>query len=126
MLHDIPDAVLRRMSYLENMDRRHRSEKAPAHIRLRQIPRETGKFLAILASLAPNSTYLEIGASAGYSALWLSLACRHVGSNLITFEMSKEKHDLAQETFSLAGVKDVVTLIQGDAREYFMPNAMKR
>jgi len=118
MLHDIPDAVLRRMSYLENMDRRHRSEKAPAHIRLRQIPRETGKFLAILASLAPNSTYLEIGASAGYSALWLSLACRHVGSNLITFEMSKEKHDLAQETFSLAGVKDVVTLIQGDAREY--------
>jgi len=118
MFHDIPDALLKRMNYLENMDRQHRSENAPAHIRLRQVPRETGMFLALLASLAPKSTYLEIGTSGGYSALWLSLACRHTGTKLITFEVSKEKLGVARETFRLAGVEDIVKLIHGDAREF--------
>ena len=118
MFHDIPDALLKRMNYLENMDRQHRSENAPAHIRLRQVPRETGMFLALLASLAPKSTYLEIGTSGGYSALWLSLACRHTGTKLITFEVSKEKLGVARETFRLAGVEDIVKLIHGDARAY--------
>ncbi|KPK73781.1 methyltransferase [candidate division WOR_3 bacterium SM23_60] len=118
MFHDIRDAILKRMNYLENMDRQHRSENAPAHIRLRQVPRETGMFLALLASLAPKSTYLEIGTSGGYSALWLSLACRHTGTKLITFEVSKEKFGVARETFRLAGVEDIVKLIHGDARAY--------
>ena len=118
MFHDIPDSISKRMIHLENMDRKHRSEDVPAQIRLRQVPRETGKFLAVLASLAPNSTYLEIGTSAGYSALWISLACRHTGTKLVTFEVSKEKYYLAQETFHVAGVEDVVQLIHGDAREY--------
>jgi len=118
MFHDIPDSIKERMIYLENLDRKHRSENAPSDIRLKQVPRETGKFLAILASLAPNNTYLEIGTSAGYSALWLSLACRQVGNKLVTFEVSQEKCDLAHETFRLAGVEDIVKLIHGDAREY--------
>ena len=118
MFHNIPEPIQNRMSFLEDLDRQHRRGNAPAHIRLRQVPRETGKFLAILASLAPKGAYLEIGTSGGYSALWLSLACRLKGTNLHTYEVSSDKVTLAQDTFRLAGVEDVVHLIHGDAREY--------
>ncbi|MDH4211126.1 MAG: O-methyltransferase [candidate division WOR-3 bacterium] len=118
MFHKIPDQVKTRMGYLEDLDRQHRSEGAPSNIRLRQVPRETGKFLAIMASLAPAGTYLEIGTSGGYSALWLALACRELGRKLITFEILPQKVDIARETFRAAEVEDVVELIPGDAREY--------
>jgi predicted O-methyltransferase YrrM len=118
MFHEIHESIQKRMSYLENLDKQHRHEDAPAHIRLRQVPRETGKLLAILASLAPEGTFLEIGTSGGYSALWLSLACRLNGTELHTYEVSENKVELAQETFRLAGVEDVVHLVHGDAREH--------
>jgi predicted O-methyltransferase YrrM len=106
------------MVYLEDLDRQHRTENAPSHVRLRQVPRETGKLLALLASVAPDGVYLEIGTSGGYSALWLSLACRRMGRKLITFEILEEKATIARSTLHLAQVEDVVDLIQGDAREH--------
>jgi predicted O-methyltransferase YrrM len=118
MFHEIPESIQRRMKYLEGLDKQHRKEDAPAHIRLRQVPRETGKFLAILASLAPKGAYLEIGTSGGYSALWLSLACRLRGTELHTYEVSGSKVEIAQETFQLAGVEEVVHLVHGDARKH--------
>ena len=118
MFHDIPEMVMKRMIYLEDLDKRHRVDSAPSHIRLRQVPAETGKFLALLAAVAPDGEYLEIGTSGGYSALWLSLACRKLGRKLMTFEVLKDKVDIARESFHLAGVEEIVELIQGDAREY--------
>jgi caffeoyl-CoA O-methyltransferase len=118
MFHNIPEAIRKRMDYLEDMDRQHRGENAPSHIRLRQVPRETGKFLALLAEMAPDGDYLEIGTSGGYSALWLSLACRKLGRKLTTFEILKDKVEIARNTLHSAGVKDVVELIYADAREY--------
>lgn len=118
MFFDIPRKILDRMKFLEGLDSRHRAGNAPRLQRLRQIPPETGRFLALLAAMAPNGQYLEIGTSGGYSALWLSLACRLVGRELITFEILKEKAELARETFLAAGVGDVVHLVEGDALEY--------
>jgi predicted O-methyltransferase YrrM len=68
--------------------------------------------------MAPPGKYLEIGTSGGYSALWLSLACRELGRNLITFEVVKEKVEMARETFRVAEVEDIVEIIEGDARQY--------
>ena len=118
MLHSIPSPVRKRMKYLEDLDKKHRLGDTPSHIRLRQVPRETGKFLAIMASLAPQGTYLEIGTSGGYSALWLALSCRELGRRLTTFEILPQKASIARETFQAARVDDIVELIQGDAREY--------
>ncbi len=118
MLHSIPSPVKKRMKYLEDLDKKHRLGDTPSHIRLRQVPRETGKFLAIMASLAPQGTYLEIGTSGGYSALWLALSCRELGRKLTTFEILPQKASIARETFQAAQVDDIVELIQGDAREY--------
>jgi predicted O-methyltransferase YrrM len=86
-------------------------------VRLRQIPPETGKLLALLAASAPQGEYLEIGTSAGYSALWITLALRPRGLRLITFDVDPEKVKLAQETFSIAGFEQDIQVIQGDARD---------
>ena len=118
MFFNIPQTVLDRMNTLEQIDARDRTDGTQRLQRLRQIPPETGKFLALLAANAPAGRYIEIGTSAGYSTLWLALACREMDRKITTFEILPEKAKLAAETFRLAGVEDVVELIEGDAREY--------
>lgn len=106
------------MAYLEAIDARDRLDGTPKSQRLRQIPAETGRFLALLAASAPPGRVLEIGASGGYSGLWLSLACRQRGDKLTTFEVDAQKVKRAGETFRLAGVDDLVQLVHADARQY--------
>ncbi|MGB2980846.1 MAG: class I SAM-dependent methyltransferase, partial [Candidatus Zixiibacteriota bacterium] len=118
MFHDIPKAIEERMRYLMSLDEKDRLDGTPDVQRLRQIPPETGGFIALLAATAPEGAYLEIGTSAGYSTLWLALACQEVGRTLITFEVLKEKADLARETLKAAGIEEVVELVVGNAREY--------
>ena len=118
MFHDIPKAIEERMRYLVSMDEKDRLDGTPDVRRLRQIPPETGKFIAMIAATTPEGAYLEIGTSAGYSTLWLALACREVGRKLVTFEVFEEKACLAKETFKAAGIEEIVKLITGDAREY--------
>jgi predicted O-methyltransferase YrrM len=116
MFHDIPESVQSEMTRLEGIDARDRCDVTPRLQRLRQIPSETGRFIALWAATAPPGKYIEIGTSAGYSAIWLSLACRASGRTLTTFEVMDEKVALAKETFARAGVHDVVTLIHADGR----------
>ncbi len=118
MFHNIPSAILDRMRFLEELDEKDRLDGTPRLQRLRQIPPETGKFLALLATGAPKGAILEIGTSAGYSTLWLSLATQALGRKITTFEVLPEKVKLAQETFRLAQVETTIELIAGDAREY--------
>ncbi len=118
MFHDIPKAIEERMRYLMSLDENDRLDGTPDVRRLRQIPPETGRFIALLATTAPEGAYLEIGTSGGYSTLWLALACREIGRKLVTFEVFEEKARLAEETFKAAGIEEVVELVVGDAREY--------
>lgn len=117
MFHNIPPAVRDRMRYLETVDERDRTDGTPKSHRLRQIPPETGKFLALLAASAPQGNVLEIGSSGGYSTLWLSLACRMRRDRVTTFEILEEKAARAAETIRLAGVEEQVQLVHGDAIE---------
>jgi len=117
MLHEIPKEILQQMARLEALDARDRVDGTPREKRLRQITPETGQFLAIVAASAPKGTFIEIGTSAGYSALYLAMAARAAGVRLVTFEISEERARMAQETFRAAGVSDCVELIVGDARE---------
>jgi predicted O-methyltransferase YrrM len=118
MFHTIPKAIKERMHYLESLNKEDRlAGKSPLG-RLRQVPPETGKFLALLAASAPEGTYLEIGTSGGYSAMWLALACKELGRKLITFEVLEEKAKLARETFKITGLENVVELVFGDAKKY--------
>ena len=87
----------------------------PKFARLRQIPPETGKLLALLAAGAPPGLVLEIGTSGGYSSLWLALACRARGDRLISFEEDASKVALARQNFHLAGVEELIQVVQGNA-----------
>ena len=53
MFHDISQAMKARMAVLEAIDARDRTDGTPRMERLRQIPPETGKFIALLAANAP-------------------------------------------------------------------------
>ncbi len=118
MFQDIPKSILEQMRRLEAIDAKDRTDGTPRLERLRQIQPETGRFLAVLAAMAPKGKFIEIGTSSGYSSLYLSLACREVDAQLVTFELLEQKARLAEETFRLAGVDDIVELIVGDARDH--------
>ena len=118
MLHNIPEPVKNRMKYLENIDAKDRVNKTPRMERLRQIPPETGKFLAILAASAPNGDFLEIGTSAGYSTLWIALACMKRNIRLKTYEILDKKIQIAKETFRESKMEKYIDLIEGDALNY--------
>jgi caffeoyl-CoA O-methyltransferase len=117
MFHTISPAIRRRMQELEAVDRRDRGDGTPRLKRLRQIPPETGKFLALLAASSPPGAWLEIGTSAGYSTLWLALACEQCNRRLTTFELLPEKAALARETLHCTGTDGLVELVEGDARD---------
>jgi len=118
MFHEIPEAMLDRMHELERIDSSDRADGTPHIKRLRQIPAEVGRFIAILAAAAPAGRCIEIGTSAGYSTLWLALACRAAGRKITTFEILAEKAELARRTFDAAGVWDVVEFVHGDALDH--------
>jgi predicted O-methyltransferase YrrM len=116
MFEQLTPAMRSVMAELEAIDARDRDDGTPRMERLRQIPPETGQFIAIMAALAPVGAMVEIGTSAGYSTLWLSLAARATGRTLSTYEVLSAKVALARSTFARAGVEDVVHLVEGDYR----------
>lgn len=118
MLNRIPEKIRKQMERLEEIDARDRTDGTPRMERLRQIPPESGHFIAMIAAAAPAGEIIEIGTSAGYSTLYLALAAREKGTKVTTFEVLPEKAKMARETFEQAGITDVVELIEGDAREY--------
>ncbi|MFX1454420.1 MAG: O-methyltransferase [Promethearchaeota archaeon] len=118
MFHDIPDKIIKKMQSLEEIDSRDRNDGTSRLKRLRQIPPETGKFLSILAASAPEGKFVEIGTSAGYSTLWIALACKLKGIKITTFEILKNKIELAKKTFKDTDMEDYIELIEGDARNY--------
>jgi predicted O-methyltransferase YrrM len=86
MFHKIPAKMLSKMRELEQIDLRDRVDGTPQSKRLRQVPSEVGRFIAILAASAPEGRWVEIGTSAGYSTLWLALAARTRHSKVTTIE----------------------------------------
>jgi caffeoyl-CoA O-methyltransferase len=114
MFRDFPEAMAARMAYLEAADKKDRADGTEHLKRLRQIPRITGEFISLLASLSPAGEYVEVGTSAGYSALWLWTALKGRGIRLKTYEILPEKAALARETFRLSGVAGDIELVEGD------------
>src|ERR1017187_14971 len=118
MFHDIPRAMLVRVRELVQIYSRERTAGTPRMKRLRQIPPDVGKFIAIVAAAAPAGRCIEVGTSAGYSTLWLALGCRAAGRRITTYEILDEKAELARQTFEAAGAGDVVELVHGDALDH--------
>lgn len=104
MFNNIQKEIARRMEYLSRIDEEDRKDGTPQLERLRQISPETGKFIALQLASSPEGKAIEIGTSAGYSSMWLGLACRETNRKSYTFELLEEKIRLAEETFSLTSL----------------------
>lgn len=115
MFRDIPQPVEVTQGHLKALEAWRKAQGMERRRLLRQIPPETGKLLAILLANCPPGNAAEVGTGAGYSGLWLALACRATGRKLTTFELDPAKAELARQSFSSAAVLDVVDFREEDA-----------
>jgi caffeoyl-CoA O-methyltransferase len=114
MLDDRVRAVLER---LEREDAEERERGLPPAERSRAVARTTGQFLFALVAPQWDCEVLEIGASRGYSSLWLAAGVRYLGGHLTSLEHDAIKIAAWKENIAEAGLEDWVNLIEGDAAE---------
>ena len=114
MLDDRVRAVLER---LEREDAEERERGLPAQERSRAVARSTGQFLFALVAPQWDCEVLEIGASRGYSSLWLGAGVRYLGGHLTSLESDPRKIEAWRRNIAEAGLEDWVDLIEGDASE---------
>ncbi|OBG72656.1 MULTISPECIES: O-methyltransferase [unclassified Mycobacterium] len=78
---------------------------------------ESGRLLYSLVRAVKPEVIVEYGMSYGISTLHLAAAVRDNGTGrIITTEMSSHKLAAARATFAEAGVADLITILEGDAR----------
>jgi predicted O-methyltransferase YrrM len=112
VLDDRVRAVLAR---LEEEDARERAEGVPSERRSRAVAPTTGRFL--FALVAPNAgcEVLEIGASRGYSTVWLAAGARILGGRVCSLEHDPAKCDAWRANVAAAGLEEWAELLEGDA-----------
>jgi predicted O-methyltransferase YrrM len=105
-------AVLAR---LEEEDARERADGVPSERRSRAVAPTTGRFL--FALVAPNAgcEVLEIGASRGYSTVWLAASARILGGSVTSLEHDPAKCEAWRANVAAAGLEEWAELLEGDA-----------
>ena len=111
MFHDISANMQQVMRALEEETERNQ-------VALRSVSADVGRLLSLLAMSAPQGAFIELGSSAGYSSLWLSLAACARGVTLTTVELDEKKVVMARENIARAGAASSVQSVHGDALEY--------
>lgn len=109
--------VLELLKELEKIDTEERAKGLPVEVRMRNITPDVGLYLNIMIKAMKAKRILEIGTSNGYSTIWLGLAAAENNGSVITLELDPRKVDLAQNNLEKAGLAEIVTLIQGDAKK---------
>jgi predicted O-methyltransferase YrrM len=87
-------------------------------LRMLNITRDTGAFLAVLVRATRAQRVLEIGTSNGYSTLWLAEAAREIGGSVTTIEFDVHKVGLATANFGRAELSEFIKLVQDDAGQF--------
>ena len=81
------------------------------------VPAGDGRFLYDLILEKGYTRGLEIGTSNGYSGLWLGLALKQNGGELVTIEIDPKAAHEARTNFKRAGLDNVVEVVTSDALE---------
>ena len=114
MLDDRVRAVLERLQ-AEDIDERERG--LPAAERSRAVAPTTGQFLFALVAPQVDCEVLEIGASRGYSTLWLAAGVRSLGGRVLSLENDPAKATAWRANIAEAGLDEWAELIEGDAKQ---------
>jgi predicted O-methyltransferase YrrM len=79
------------------------------------VPASDGRLLYDIILTKGYQRGLEIGTSNGYSALWLGLAFKQTGGELITIEIEPQRAREARDNFEHAGLDDIIESRINDA-----------
>ena len=109
--------VLETLARLEAEDAAERHAGLPSAQRSRAVAPTTGRFLFGLAAAQAGIEVLEIGASRGYSSIWLAAGARMLGGRLVSLEQDPAKCAAWRENIALAGLEEWAELVEGDAHE---------
>ena len=109
--------VLETLARLEAEDAAERHAGLPSAQRSRAVAPTTGRFLLGLAAAQAGIEVLEIGASRGYSSIWLAAGARMLGGRLVSLEQDPAKYAAWRENISSAGLDEWAELVEGDAHE---------
>ena len=114
MLDDRVRAVLER---LEREDADERARGLPPVERSRAVARSTGQFLFGLVAPQWDCEVLEVGASRGYSSVWLGAGVRYLGGHRTSLEHDPRKIEAWRANIAEAGLEEWADLVEGDAEE---------
>jgi predicted O-methyltransferase YrrM len=114
MLDERVRAVLERL-HQEDADERARG--LPPAERSRAVAPTTGQFLFALVAPQLDCEVLEIGASRGYSTLWLAAGVRYLGGHVLSLENDPAKVAAWRANIAEAGLDEWAELIEGDAKQ---------
>lgn len=92
-------------------------EKMRQGRRYANVPTVDGRLLRLLTETVNAQRVVEIGTSTGELALWFAVALRRTGGLLYTHEINPRHIATARASFEMAGIDDIVTIIEGDAHE---------
>lgn len=89
----------------------------PSRERSLPVGPEAGRILYALAASTRRCRALEVGASRGYSTLWIAAGARVRGGSVVSLELEPAKIAAWRTNIADAGLADVATLVEGDALE---------
>ena len=115
-MRNLKKELIALLKELEEKDLEERAKGLPTSVRMRSITPDVGLFLNIMVKTAKAKNLLEIGTSSGYSTIWLGLAAKENEGKIITLENDPRKVKLATTHITRAGLEDVITIIEGDAK----------
>ena len=98
-------------------DAAQRAAGLPSSRRTRNVERETGQWLSLLARATAARAVLEIGSSNGVSTIWLAAAARENGGHVTGTEIIPERAAEANANLVAAGLAEWATVFAGGARE---------
>ena len=102
---------------LEEGGKAHDAAEPEHSRRMLNLEPETAELVSILARSSGARHALEIGTSNGYSTIWLAASIGPDGGRVISIDRRPEKHKMARENLSRAGLVEFVDLRCGDATE---------
>jgi predicted O-methyltransferase YrrM len=113
----LDERVLDVLARLEAEDASERERGLPASERSRQVARKTGQFLFALVTPMNDCGVLEIGASRGYSTIWLAAGVRYFSGRVVSLENDPPRLEAWRRNITDAGLEEWAELVEGDAFE---------
>ena len=110
------DFVLKKIERQEKFEQEN-PHQIPNSEKVLAIGRDTGIFYNILLQTMKAKNILEIGMSAGYSAMWFADAISKQDGRIITIDNDQQKIERAINNFEEAGVNNLIEIRKGDALE---------